>query len=359
MNKNLKLLTMCFTILFLQHCTSDDREIIVDNQPPSGDYTNGIFVLNEGGFTNSNASVSFIDALGEVYNNVFFAVNGRGLGDVAQSMSFNGNLAYLLINNSNTIEVVNRYTFESIATIETNVLNPRYITFIGDKGYITNWGDPADTTDDYVAVLDLETNIITNTIAVVEGPEAILNNNGTLYVAHKGGYGYGNSISVIDATSETVTTSIQVADVPGNIVIDNNNLYVICSGKASWTGDETLAGIYKINMVTSLVEDEITFADGIHPDFLKRVNNSLLYTLNGSIYNIELNSFTLPTVPLFNTSAQNIEVLYGFNVINDNIYIADAKDYVSNGEVFVYNLQGNFQDGLDVKIIPNGFYNNN
>ena len=247
----------------------------------------------------------------------------------------------------------------AVATIETDILNPRYITFIGDKGYITNWGDPADPTDDYVAVLNVETNTIINTIPVLEGPETILNNNGAVYVAHKGGYGYGNSITVIDAALESVAANIQVGDVPGNMVIKNNKLYLICSGKASWTGDETSAGIYKINMVTNLIEDEISFADGVHPSFLKTANNSLYFTLNGSIYNIELSDFTLPTVALFNTSAQNLEVLYGFNIIDNKIYIADAKDYVSNGEVLIYNIQGEFQEGMDVKIIPNGFYNNN
>ena len=359
MNKSLKLITLFFTILLLQNCTSDDRAIVLDNPPPSGDYANGVFVLNEGGFNNSNASVSFIDASGQAYHNVFFAVNGRGLGDVAQNIGFNGDLAYILVNNSNTVEVVNRYTFESVATIETDILNPRYIAFFENKGYITNWGDPNDTTDDYVAVLNIETNTITATIPVAEGPEAILNKNGTLYVAHKGGYGYGNSISIINAISQTVTASIQVGDVPGDMVLDNNNLYVICSGKASWTGDETSAGIYKINSATNLVEAQITFSDGVHPGFLKKSNNSLLYTLNASLYNIELNDFTLPETALFNTSAQNIEVLYGFNIINDKIYISDAKDYTSNGEVLVYSLEGDFQNGIDVKIIPNGCYNNN
>jgi len=359
MNNRLKLLVMFAVIMLLQNCTSDDREIVIDTPPASGNYANGIFVLNEGGYTYSNASVSFIDAYGQVYNNVFFAVNGRGLGDVAQSMSFYEDKAYLLVNNSNTIEVVNRYTFEYITTIENNILNPRYMTFFGDKGYITNWGDPADTTDDYVAVLDTQTNTIVNTISVAEGPESILNNNGTLYVAHKGGLGYGNTVSVLNAAIETVTTSIEVSDVPGNMVIHNNSLYVICAGKGNYTGDETLAGFYKINMATNQIEDEIVFADGVHPGYLEISNNSLYYTLNADVYTMALNDFTLPTSPLFTTTNENLGVLYGFKIINENIYIADAKDYVSNGQVLVYNLQGDYQEGFNVKIIPNGFYNNN
>ena len=37
------------------------------------------------------------------------------------------------------------------------------------------------------------------------------------------------------------------------------------------------------------------------------------------------------------------------------IYVADAKDYVSSGEVFRYNPDGSFIDKFAVGIIPNGF----
>lgn len=359
MKKNLKLVAMFAVILLLQNCTSDDREIRVDSPPPSGDYANGIFVLNEGGYTYSNASVSFIDNSGQVYNNIFYAVNGRLLGDVAQSMAFHGDKAYIMVNNSNTIEVVNRYTFESITTIEQDILNPRFMTFVGDKGYITNWGDPADSTDDYVAVLNTETQVVINTISVSEGPEEIVNNNGTLYVAHKGGWDYGNTISVLNAATETITSSIQVSDVPGNMLIHNSDLYVLCAGKGDYTGDETLAGLHKINLATNQVTDQIIFADGTHPRHFQITNNSLLYTLNRAVFKVNLSDFTLPTTPFFSTNVQNVGQLNGFKISNGNIYIADAKDYVSNGAVLIYDLQGQFQQNYHVKLIPNGFYNNN
>lgn len=359
MKRLLKLCTMLVAILLLQNCTSDDRDIIVDTPPPSGDYANGIFVLNEGGYTYSNASVSFIDNSGQVYNNIFYAVNQRALGDVAQSMAFHEDKAYIVVNNSNTIEVVNRYTFEHIVTVENDILTPRYMTFYEDKAYITNWGDPADTTDDYVAVLDTETNVVINTIPVAEGPDAIVNNNGTLYVAHYGGWGYGNTISVLDSNTETVTSSIQVADVPRNMMIHNNDLYVLCAGKGDYTGNETLGGLYKINMATNQVTNEIMFANGVHPGNLKINDDALFYTLNTEVYKMNLTNFSLPTTPLFNTNTQNMGVLYGFSIINENIYIADAKDYTSNGEVYMYNLQGEYQENYNVKLIPNGIYNNN
>lgn len=357
MKNGTRLLIFTFIILLIHSCTSNDRDIIIDS-PPKGDYAKGMFVLNEGGYTYSNASLSFVDQSGVVYNQVYKGVNGFGLGDVAQSMAFHDDVAFIIVNNSNTIEVVNRYTLAHITTISNQILNPRYMVVHNGYGFVTNWGDAANTTDDYVAVIDLQSYSVIQTIAVAEGPEKIIEDNGLLYVAHKGGWGYGNTISVISGRSFKVTTSISVADVPDGMVINNNYLYVICAGKAAWTGQETSAGIYKINLKTSQVTTSFLFETGLHPGFLEMTDTALYYTLSGAVYKVNFNNFIAPTTPVFSTETENVKVLYGFKIHKDHIYISDAKDYVSNGDVFVYDLQGNLQSEYQVQLIPNSFYFN-
>ena len=234
-------------LAFTVSCTSDDRDDIVQETPISGTYNDGLFILNEGGFGSTNASITFLDNDDQVYNSIFSGVNNRDLGDVAQSIGFNGDNAYVVVNNSSTIEIVNRNTFESITTTTSMIVNPRYIEFSDTKGFITNWGDPNDVSDDYVAVLNLTTNQVETKIPVAEGPEKLVIHNGKLYVAHQGGYGYGNSVTVIDVATQTVVTSIEVADVPSGIIVANGSLYVLCSGKAPFTNDETVAKLFKIN----------------------------------------------------------------------------------------------------------------
>ena len=59
---------------------------------------------------------------------------------------------------------------------------------------MTNWGDGTVATDDYLAIIDITTNTLNGqTIAVGEGPEKIIANGSTLYVAHKGGFGQNNN----------------------------------------------------------------------------------------------------------------------------------------------------------------------
>lgn len=358
MKKNFNAWLVLFIAVFLTSCSIDDGTI--ENPTlPEGEYTNGFFVLNEGGFTYSNASLSFISEEGTVYNSVFSAENNRNLGDVAQSMGFHEDLAFILVNNSNTIEVVNRYTMESVTTMEEEILNPRHIIFENNFAYVTNWGDPADTTDDYVAVINLENYEVVQKIEVAEGPEKLVKKNGKIYVAHQGGWGYGNTISVINSAANTLQTSIEVNDVPTGLVVEDDFLYVLSSGKSNWTGEETNASLFKINLVSQTVEEELQFPVGTHPGFLEENNNKLHYVIGRDVFQVDLANFSLPTSALFSTQAQDVSVLYGFAIHNDVIYIADAEDYTSNGEVFTYSLNGELINNYSVQLIPNGFYFNN
>lgn len=341
--------------LFIFSCNSDDNS----NSTIEGDFENGIFVLNEGGFTYANASVTFISNTGQIQNNIFEAVNGRKLGDVAQSISFNGDFAYIVVNNSNTVEVVNRKTFQSVATIAGELYNPRYIEFHNGKGYISNWGDGNDASDDFIAVVDLNSHSILHKIPVLQGPERLEAENGKLYIAQRGDYSHGNTISVLDLNSETITATIDVADYPNGMVEDGGFLFVLCSGKAAWTGNETAAAIFKINLQNNQIVDQFTFENGIHPTFLQIENSKVYYTIGSNIYHTETSNIEPSASPFISTSVDEMQTFYGFNVDNGWIYACDAKDYQSNGELFVYALNGNLESKYPISgIIPNGVYFN-
>jgi hypothetical protein len=64
----------------------------------------------------------------------------------------------------------------------------------------------------------------------------------------------------------------------------------------------------------------------------------------------------LPTSPFINTTSNNISIPYGFDKIEDKLYISDAIDFVSDGKVYVYNEDGTFSTDYTVGPLPNGFY---
>ncbi|KFF14989.1 DUF5074 domain-containing protein [Flavobacterium hydatis] len=349
-------LAVIISSAFFASCSSSDD----DNTPqePRGNYESGIFILNEGQFKNSNASISYLSDDLKIENNVFSLVNTeKNLGEIAQNIGLNGDFAYIVVNVSNKIEVVNRYTFKSIATITTGLNNPRYIAFANGKGYVTNWGDGASATDDYVGVIDLASNTITSKISVIEGPEKIIENDGKLYIGHKGGWNQGNSLSVINSTTNTVTANFVVGDVPSSLVKDNGTLYVLCNGRPYYALPETTGKLVKVNMSNNTVSSTIDFPGITHPGFLAIENNKLYYTIGSDIYSAATSITTLPTTPIF--KATKTSNLYGFAVKNNKIYVADAVNNQDPGDVYIYSLTGVLSNEFSVGIGPNGFYFNN
>ena len=345
--------------VFFASCSDDDANGTVADLP-LGAYDNGVLILNQGNFGQDNSSISYLsNDFATFQNNSFLAVNPtKILGNTGQDIGFYNDFAFVVLNASNKIEVLNRYTLEYVATIDSGLDNPRYIAFANGKGYVTNWGDGGVTTDDYVATLNLTDYTVSGTIPVAEGPERIVENNGKLYVAHQGGYGYGNTISVINSTSNTVSNTITVGDVPNSLQVKDGSLFVICGGKAAWTMDETLGKLVKINLATESVTSSIDFATGNHPSNLYISDNSIFYTQDSDVFKMELTTSILPSTALFSTFGQGVYGVYSFAVENNKIYVGDAFDYNSNGKVYIYSTTGTLENEYTVGVIPAGFYFN-
>lgn len=341
------------SLLFVS-CSDDDSKDV-----PSGAYDNGVLILNQGKFLGGNSSVSFLSDALAIENNIFASVNnGDVLGDTGQDIGLEGDLAYIVVNVSNKIEIVNRYTFAKVATISTGLTNPRYIAFENGKGYVTCWGDGTVATDDYVAVIDLVSNTVVSNIPVAEGPERIVEENGKLYVAHSGGYSYGNTVSVIETSGNTVTKTITVGGVPNSLDVENGSLYVLSGGLPSWSGAETPGQLDVINLNDNTVTKTIAFAAATHPSNLVVKGSSLFYTISNGIYTTATATATLPTVPLFTTEEQGVYGVYSFAVEDGRIYVGDAGDYESNGKVLVYSTTGTLVNSFEVGVVPAGFYFN-
>ena len=157
--KNYKMfIATLVSAVVLVSCSKDELEVPVYQS--KGVFDSGVLILNEGNFNASDASISFIPFdLSRVENNVFSTLNsGLPLGDVAQSLTFSGDLAYIVVNNSNKIQIVNRYTLKKSGEISTGLSNPRYVSISNNKIFVTNWGSSSITTDDYVAVYNQSNN---------------------------------------------------------------------------------------------------------------------------------------------------------------------------------------------------------
>lgn len=342
--------------VFLQSCSNDDDG--PRNDPENGNYSKGVFVLNEGNMNSSNSDITYFDPTKDVsttnpIQDIFKTANaGAQLGSVGQSIFFKGNKAYIVVNASNKVEIVDHTTFKKVNTIPSSstMNNPRYVVADNDFLYISNWGDPAVSTDDFIAKYKMSDLSFVEKYSVDEGPEKMILENGKLYVAQKGGWGIGKTVSIIDLKTSDRKT-VNVGEVPTDLTIQNGNLYVLSQG-VSW-GTPSKGKLVRYNLAS---EDklEMNFPEGEHPDFLVAKNNKLYYILNNSVYSMALNATNLPTKADYITGADNV---YGFNVEGDTFYILDAKDFKSSGRLLIQNAQGGLKHpAITTGVGPNSVY---
>lgn len=343
----------------LASCESVDDA--VDTEPdvvtPSGDFVNTIMVTNEGNFMQGNASLTLVsEDFATVENEVFNTINNKILGDTAQSIAFTDTTAYIVVNGSNTIEVVNRFTFESIGTIASGLSNPRFMAISNGKGYVTNWGDFSNTDDDYVAVIDLNTNTVSNSITVDYLPEEIIAKDNTVYIA-TGIFDNGNKINIINSITDEISPSIIVGDNPDSMQFDVlGNLWILCQGKSSFsTTGESAGQLVKINTINNTILSSFDFESTQHPKYLQTENNILYYYIGGAIYKLPSTNTTLPS-----TSEISGLSFYDMSINEGKLYGLDAGDFQSPGTLRVYDLATNTEiESITVGINPGEVYFNN
>ncbi|MDT7830279.1 YncE family protein [Pricia sp. S334] len=356
------ILTTAAAVFLLASCSNDDGgPLVPDPSPEPLAFENGIIVVNEGGITSGNASISFIpDDLSAVQHSIFGSANGvDAWGDTAQSMAFHGNLGFIVVNYSRKIEVVNRYTFTSVATIgggdESELMSPRYMAVADGKGYVSDWGDPSDPEDDFVAVIDLENYAVTTKIPVGEGPERLLAKDNIIYVALEGGYNFNNGIAMIDSDSDTVTGSLSVGEGPNSLQLDaDGNLWVLSGGKPAYTEDETAGQLNKIDTDSRTVTESLSFFPTEHPGHLSYEDGRLYYTLGASVFMMDVSDVELPEEP-----EMTGVFFYDMTVKEGKLYGADAKDFASNGSLEIYDLSDNsLITSKEVGVNPGAIYFN-
>ena len=329
--KKVAILSIVLSTLFIS-CDNDD-----ENTGSGSDYSDGILVSGEGSAAGTG-SISFIPKdLSNVSHLIYKTENDNELGTFLQSMEISGTNAYISVDNQHTITVVDRVSFEEVAKINSDLETPRYMEAVGNIGYSTNWGSTADDSDDFVAVIDLDSYKVTKKIPVSLGPERIIEKNGKLYVSHKGAWGVNNVISVIDIATDAVT-EITVADKPDELFFDENgSLVVLSEGSTEYDMDwnvtgHTKASISKINVNTNTVTSTLDFAIGEHPSLLEIDNGNLYYSLNSGVYMLGTSDTTLPSTAFIETGYINALS------IEENQLYAVVASYTALSDLNVYNL---------------------
>jgi YVTN family beta-propeller protein len=304
---------------------------------------NGVFILNEGNYKWGNGSLSFYSYdSAKIYNDLFLNVNGRPLGDIPNSMILNGYLAYIVVNNSGKIEVINRNTLESVATI-TGLISPRNIAIVNSsKAYVTSMYS------DSVAIISLNDYSVSGYINLRRSSESVIATGSKAFVAEWVG---GSEVMVINTINNTVVDSIKVGMEPESMVIDEyKTLWVLCNG--GWTRDN-FAELDGINTLTNMVEKKILFPSKNSSPSCLQIDGKgeTLFYLESGVRKMNINAGTLPAYPLIPES-ENYFYKIGINPFNSDIFITDAVDYQQKGYVMLYKNDGTLISKNTAGVIP-------
>ena len=320
-----------------------------------------VFIVNEGNFMYGNSSLTYYNPeTGKVLNDVFYKSNALPLGDVADFMIIHDSLAYLVVNNSGKIYIINKNTFKYTGKI-TGFISPRQMAFIsGRKAYVS------DLYAESIQIVNPATNKITGFISTPHhSSEQILLYGSYAFI---NSWSYDNKILIIDTRTDCIVDSITVTKQPNSMVLDRNGtLWVLSDGgyPQSPYGQE-MAALTKINPVNRKIEKVFLFKEmSVSPSHL-RINpdkDSLFFIYNSwaggkvnkpGIYSMNINSEKLPELPVIPQNARTFYSL-GIDYGNGFVYVADALDFMQRGKVFVYSAAFAPVDSLKAGIIPGYF----
>ncbi|MCC5920643.1 MAG: hypothetical protein LAT68_11085 [Cyclobacteriaceae bacterium] len=344
--KKLSYYFIALSLLVFTACNDDDEGVLNGNE---GDFASGIFVANEGNFGQANGSISFIGNDGTKRNNLFESINDRPLGDVVQSVSFDESLGYIVVNNSNRVELVNGIDLLSVGTIEAQL--PRFVAHSNDHAYVSEWVGFGES--GVISRIDAESQTTTASVTVGDLPEEITYNNGNLWVAHSS----GDFISKINESAFSTAENFEVGNNPASLSVIGNEVVALARGNASWTENYSPGKLVWLNATSGEITKtiELPAENDTNPSKMRyHAGESNFYiSFEGSIFTLSFSADTWDEAEeLITTNFSNFEL----DADNNRLILSDAKDFSSAGEIKIFDLEGNLTTSFNVGIIPGNVF---
>jgi YVTN family beta-propeller protein len=331
---------------------------------PSPTVLRGVFILNQGGFNQNDAGLSFYDP--ETRNVSTVAMNKpqsdeiEPLGDLGQDLLLYGSKLYISVNGSNYIRVLDvesKRTIKKIAMEDADKrpLNPRYMAAYDGKIFVTCW------TGNSVVRIDTTTLAPNGSVTVGSYPEGIAacGYNGKLYVANSGAM-TGHTVSVIDIASFQPEAEITVGLNPNLVKATRENFVYV-----NYLGDygDTPGGFQRINLAANNAVTTL----GTYPknDFVWDEWTVYYYdstygtsgppTISYGTFKINDDSYSHPSKLIENESLLKTPYGIGLDPVGKTLYLADAEDFTNPGKVYVFDAQGKYVHDFSAGIVPSKF----
>ena len=320
----------------------------------------GMYLLNEANMGSNKSSIDYVDFRNAYYGRNIYADRNpevvKELGDVGNDIQIYGNKLYAVINCSHKVEVMDVRTCKRIGQVD--IPNCRYIRFAKGKAYVSAYVGPVaiDPNAQLGAVYEVDTASLAVTRKVTVGyqPDELEVLGEYLYVTNSGGYrapDYDSTVSVVE-----IYGMKQIQKIP--VGINLHRIRKDCYGKL-WV---TSRGDY--NTIPSrlyvLDRKDKNSKEMVVKDTLD-IPCSEMYIQGDSLYfysvewnkQTERNTVTYGIIDvrtdqlvtdhfITDGTEQDIVIPYGICVhpTTGDVYVTDAKNYVSSGVLHCYDRHG-------------------
>ena len=320
----------------------------------------GMYLLNEGNMGSNKSTIDFVDFKNAYYSRNMYAERNptviKELGDVGNDIQIYGNKIYAVINCSHKVEVMEAHTLVRIGQID--IPNCRYIKFDKGNAYVSAYVGPVAIDPDAqlgaVYRIDTTSLAITGKCTVGYQPDELEIIGEYIYVANSGGYRvpkYDYTISVVEKFGMTQVEKIPVginlhrieADKYGKLWVTSRGNYGSIRSKMFVLEKESK---FSRKMVVTDTLDIPCSEMHIQGDSLyfysvewsnQEEKNHIAYGI------IDVRTKELVTDHFITDGTEkDIEIPYGINVhpVTGDIYVTDAKNYVSSGALHCYSRDG-------------------
>lgn len=379
-NRGFRGRTLIYCLLFTVHCSlltiscrEDELTVPVEYdtlpiQPDLDGTLRGMYLLNEGNMGSNKASIDFVDFRSAVYIRNLYAERNphviMELGDVGNDIQVYGGKLYAVINCSHKVEVMDAYTCERIGQVD--IPNCRYIRFDKGNAYVSSYVGPV-TTDPSAqsgAVFRVDTASleITGQVTVGYQPDELEIREGYLYVVNSGGYrapDYDYTISVVDLDRMKQVEKIPVGINLNRIKKDKyGKLWVVSGGNHR----DIPSKIYVLE-ADGKNQMQVTDTLDIPCSDMCMAGDSLYFYNSTSSQSEETVSYGIIDIRTKQLLSRNfitdgtetdIKLPFGIHVDprNGDIYLTDAKNYVSSGMLYCYSREGKRKWSMKTGDIP-------
>lgn len=321
----------------------------------------GVYILNEGNMGSNKATIDYVDLVNAVFiRNIYSERNPeviKELGDVGNDIAIYGSKLYAVINCSHKVEVMDARTCKRLGQID--IPNCRFIDFAGGKAYVSSYVGPVsidpDAQQGAVFEVDTTTLKITRQVTVGYQPEELLATDNYIYVANSGGYrkpNYDNTLSVINRATMKQVRKLELGMNLQCVEQDTQGrLWVSGRGDLDNPDEGRAPALYLLTPFSSdLAEVKIDTLD--YACSVMRICGDSLYYIHASsmpdasdfIFGIiDVNSRKSVTDCFIEaSSADTYKMPYGLliNPYNRQLFVTDAKNYVSSGLLHCYDPTG-------------------